>query len=406
MKHLSTDDNELSQNLPREAYEYLFKQKASFKALIDDVLGSVYGFRNQTLVMRQIKASNGSSELGIGLFDGDKTTYFGVINIGDISGYADFAKREKIDYGHDVTTSSLFDGISHHKSTINLLIGSRKFAEGWDNYRASTLTILRLGVSEGTLIIQMFGRMVRLRGVNGTGKRLSKQDMRGYESLQTAYIFGAGSDYLEKFISVLSDNGIDLGNEEALPVPVTVCSEPLSNFPTPTLTIKPKHEFIVELRNDWWKGLAKPKKSFINSVSKIGESTDDSEQAARFETEQCKLDGKDLTDIFNKIASQYFDMGEFYQRLCNERHRLRLWNLSITHDSIKGFFVGKHYDVQGFDYHLSIKSVKDIKRLEDVGYALLKSAITSFYRRNERLQSKYAIEPMSDNMIPYLETKK
>lgn len=406
IKHLSTDDNELSQNLPREAYEYLFKQKESIKTLTNDVLESVYGFRNQTLVMRQIKASNASSELGIGLFDGNKTTYFGVINIGDISGYADFAKKEKIDFGHDLTTSSLFDGISHHNSTINLLIGSRKFAEGWDNYRASTLTILRLGVSEGTLIIQMFGRMVRLRGVNGTGKRLSKREIQGYESLQTAYIFGAGSDYLKKFISVLSDNGIDLGNEKMLPVPVTICSEALSIFPIPKLAIKPKHEFIVELRNDWWKGLAKPKKSFITSVSKIEESTDDSEQAIRFETELYKLDGKDLTDLFYKIATQYFDMSEFYQMLCNERHRLRLWNLSITHDSIKGFFVGKHYDVRGFDYHLSIKSVKDIKRLEDVGYALLKSAMTSFYRRNERLQSKYAIEPMSDNMIPYLETKK
>jgi hypothetical protein len=83
-----------------------------------------------------------------------------------------------------------------------------------------------------------------------------------------------------------------------------------------------------------------------------------------------------------------------------------LWNLHITHESIKGFFDGKHYEVRGFDYHLNIKSIKDIKRLEDVGYALLKSAMISFYRRNERLQSKYAIEPMTSDMIPLLETKK
>ena len=41
---------------------------------------------------------------------------------------------------------------------LNVLIGSRRFAEGWDNLRASSLTLLRLGQGEGSLIIQMFGR--------------------------------------------------------------------------------------------------------------------------------------------------------------------------------------------------------------------------------------------------------
>jgi hypothetical protein len=405
-QYLSTVDNELTQNLPRDACDYLLKQKSSINTVMTDVLESVYGFQNQQLVIRQIKFSNGSSELGIGLFDGNKTRYFGVINIGDISGYADFAKKEKIDYSHDLTTGSLFDGISHNNSTINLLIGSRRFAEGWDNYRASTLTSLGLGVSEGTLIIQMFGRMVRLRGVNGTGKRLSKQEIRGHEPLQTAYIFGAGSDYLEDFlISSLSDNGVDLGTEETQVVPVKV-NEPLSRFPIPKLAIKPQHEFIVDLRDDWWKGLARPKKSFVSTITKIEEADNDSEQKNRFDTAQYKLEGNDLTKSFYQVATQYFDMNQLYQRLCNERHKAKLWNLHITHESIKGFFDGKHYEVRGFDYHLNIKSIKDIKRLEDVGYALLKSAMISFYRRNERLQSKYAIEPMTSDMIPLLETKK
>lgn len=47
------------------------------------------------------------------------------------------------------------------------------FAEGWDNYRAASLTLLRLGQGAGSLIVQMFGRVVRLAGVAGDGKRLA-----------------------------------------------------------------------------------------------------------------------------------------------------------------------------------------------------------------------------------------
>ena len=58
----------------------------------------------------------------------------------------------------------MFDDVKRSDSTINLLIGAKKFIEGWDCWRVSTLGMLNVGKSEGAQIIQIFGRGVRLKG--------------------------------------------------------------------------------------------------------------------------------------------------------------------------------------------------------------------------------------------------
>jgi len=64
----------------------------------------------------------------------------------------------------DVISQSLFDKIKNPSSTINILIGAKKFIEGWDTWRVSTMGLLNIGTSEGPQIIQLFGRGIRLKG--------------------------------------------------------------------------------------------------------------------------------------------------------------------------------------------------------------------------------------------------
>ena len=45
----------------------------------------------------------------------------------------------------DAFTSSLFAALERRDFTVKLLIGSRRFSEGWNSYRARTLILLRLG---------------------------------------------------------------------------------------------------------------------------------------------------------------------------------------------------------------------------------------------------------------------
>jgi hypothetical protein len=102
-------------------------------------------------------------------------------------------------------TPSLFAGLGQDRSGVNLLIGSRRLAEGWDNYRASSLTLPRLGQGEGASIIQMVGRVVRFAGHHGDGKRLDHPPAE-LRSLQTAYVYGLRSTYLEIFLNGLLGN--------------------------------------------------------------------------------------------------------------------------------------------------------------------------------------------------------
>ena len=69
---------------------------------------------------------------------------------------------------------SLFHEINQPHSTVNLLIGSKKFTEGWSSWRVSTMGLMNVGKGEGAQIIQLFGRGVRLKGYDMSLKRSGK----------------------------------------------------------------------------------------------------------------------------------------------------------------------------------------------------------------------------------------
>ena len=66
----------------------------------------------------------------------------------------------------DALNGSLFERINESNSTVEVLAGARKFIEGWNSWRVSNMGLLNIGRSEGSQIIQLFGRGVRLRGLN------------------------------------------------------------------------------------------------------------------------------------------------------------------------------------------------------------------------------------------------
>lgn len=59
-------------------------------------------------------------------------------------------------------SGSYFRAINNPDSNIKVLIGSKKFTEGWSSWRVSTMGLLNVGKSEGSMVIQLFGRGVRL----------------------------------------------------------------------------------------------------------------------------------------------------------------------------------------------------------------------------------------------------
>ncbi|MEI7866586.1 MAG: DEAD/DEAH box helicase family protein [Candidatus Methylumidiphilus sp.] len=183
------------------------------KVLAERILSDVFGWQaGDKPVFRLLK--NASGELGLGLLRADAVHYFGVVNVGDAAGLKKKLEESSLIVEDDALSASLFAELALGDSLINVLIGSRRFAEGWDNYRASSLTLLRLGQGEGSLIIQMFGRVVRFAGRNGDGRRL-RHPSSALKPLQTAYVYGLRSKYLEAFLAGLYENGVDASPDEA-----------------------------------------------------------------------------------------------------------------------------------------------------------------------------------------------
>ncbi|MDK1670709.1 DEAD/DEAH box helicase family protein [Moraxella osloensis] len=186
------------------------------KQVYQDILQTFFNApSNHRLNVIRITQNTGELRLQVG-----ENTPFGVINVGDEKNLFDTATEFSQDYYLNTRTDefspSLFDTLNNVDSKTNLLIGSRKFTEGWSSWRVSTMGLLNMGSGEGSQIIQLFGRGVRLKGESFSLKRTDRntysnaqnKDLR-LDLLQTLNIFGLHADYMEQFRQYLTDEGIE-----------------------------------------------------------------------------------------------------------------------------------------------------------------------------------------------------
>jgi hypothetical protein len=161
----------------------------------------------------------------IGLRVGENE-WFGVVNVGDAKKLCDLCAERKDEEEHYVVedlsfSGSLFDDIRRPGSPIRVLAGAKKFTEGWSSWRVSAMGLMNVGRKEGSEIIQLFGRGVRLKGLRFKLKRssaLDALDMPGdgtpaahpdhIELLETLNIFGIRSDYMKEFEEYLEEEGV------------------------------------------------------------------------------------------------------------------------------------------------------------------------------------------------------
>ena len=126
---------------------------------------------------------------------------FGLINVGDETGLFNqceaLSTTAFLNTQSDSFGQSIFGTINNKDSKLNILIGSRKFTEGWSSWRVSTMGLLNMGKGEGSQIIQLFGRGVRLKGQDYSLKRNTKAELNQphlrnlhLDKLQTINIFG------------------------------------------------------------------------------------------------------------------------------------------------------------------------------------------------------------------------
>ena len=151
---------------------------------------------------------------------GTENEPFGVINVGDDAKLVRLCEKNGFSTGAREFSGSLFHEINQPQSTVNLLIGSKKFTEGWSSWRVSTMGLMNVGRGEGAQIIQLFGRGVRLKGYDLSLKRSGKTKLpegverpKHIDILETLGVFGIQADYMAQFRDFLNEAGLPTNDD-------------------------------------------------------------------------------------------------------------------------------------------------------------------------------------------------
>lgn len=178
----------------RTRFEHLQLKPPSADIIIQRIF---YG--SGSIEAMQIKRTEGE----IALKTKTGTQYFAIINIGDVPKYSKKLEEDtnrKLTVQDDHFTDSLFNSISDQSSSVNILIGSKKFIEGWNSWRVSSMGLMNMGKGEGPQIIQLFGRGVRLKGKKFSLKREESTAPYYVRALQTISIVGLNASYMNRFL--------------------------------------------------------------------------------------------------------------------------------------------------------------------------------------------------------------
>lgn len=176
--------------------------------LRERVLSAVFGTTGGgTLRVRLVGGATG--ELAVSVGGGEP---FGVAYVGDAAGLAAACRKADIPGlfvdEPDPVARSLFARIDAPGSPVNLLLGAKKFAEGWNSYRVSSLGLMNVGKKQGAQIVQLFGRGVRLRGENGSMRRSddARRRPKHLGALERLQVAGVHADAMDIFQAWVREN--------------------------------------------------------------------------------------------------------------------------------------------------------------------------------------------------------
>jgi len=365
------------------SFDYLKDKSVDVNALYSDILLRVF---NTSLAGANVHIDNLKGIDGeLGLRIGDTQDYFGVINVGDDSKLHKLCLDADI-LGMDMDFSqSLFHKINEKNSPVNLLIGSKKFTEGWSSWRVSTMGLMNIGRGEGSQIIQLFGRGVRLKGMEMSLKRSSRLDEyqkpqektpKYIPTLETLNIFGIKADYMQQFKEYLEDEGLPTneGNFRSITIPTITryskkkdglkviktkegVAENYKKENVIVLELSDISEFL-EIKLDWY-----PKIQMLSSKK----------SSALMEEKETGLKLKEHNLAFVDWDKVYFEI----QKYKNERS---WYNLAVSKvNLIKIMNNDEWYEISIPDADLEVSSFHRVFMWEEMVISLLKLYTEKFY---------------------------
>ena len=313
-----------------------------------------------------------------------KTTYgekeFGLINIGDVNNFKKLVVKD--DAGiimdpEDVLTKSLFNDINKPGSSINILIGAKKFIEGWDSWRVTAMGLLNIGRQEGSQIIQLFGRGVRLRGKDLSLRRSSTLDgdhPPNLPLLETLNIFAVRANFMADFQEYLKREGVPHEDPIQMELPIKPNMDHLAKrlYVPKVLSYDQAAKgkcVMLEVCEDIIITHTTQTVSIIGSSSEEGIQDESAEAANETSIKEQYLDLVDWEKIYLQLVG--YKQEREYHNLVFDADILRdilntdnpLYELKVMHKS-----------------EVEPESLEQLKQLEELILTLLRKYISKFYR--------------------------
>ncbi len=296
----------------------------------------------------------------IGLKVGDTDTYFGNIYVGNVGDLVN--KLSELDFPCEPKqpeNRSSFKTIEDPDSPLNLLIGAKKFMEGWNTYRLSVMGLMNVGRNEGSQIIQLFGRGVRLKGYDNSMKRSSRltnppaELPEGLSTLETLYVLGVKADYMDAFKKVLKKEGIPDKNTssityEEIGLPVLFSSTPTEEN-LPYIKVSDSFDFM------------KNEVVHLNDESvKVSIQLDETPKVQAIRSKEIERP----TSVHNderklKWQLDYLDWTAIFFELERKKNEWKFYNLLLDKDCLKELMK------KGDWYELIINSKEELDWTED-----------------------------------------
>jgi len=359
---------------------------------IDDIYRRLFNANGGSLGLYDLKSADG--EIGLKMGEGE---YFGVINIGDVSSFKKLLAGEGFEEKSDSFTPSLFEKINDNNSNINILIGAKKFIEGWDSWRVCSMGLINMGKGEGPQIIQLFGRGVRLKGKDLSLKRSGENKYR-VKSLETLNIFGLNADYINSFLEAIRKEEVEY---EEIKLPIKRLDETKWKGLYTVKTKIPKgfddfsgyyrSKCFIELETD--KEILRKIKIDIRPRVRLAHGLETSIS----ETTAGRMDLRDYIDLLN--------WDEIYLKILNYKISKGLFNLRLHKDVLSEIIKSQDYEVYAFPEQTKPKIFADLNNLEDIVLMVLKNYIDKFYdyklRRTEAKQLEFPFMVKEDSNLLY-----
>ena len=347
-----------------------FRYLQSNKPKVDDILLKVFNGMG-SIEAFQIKQAEGE----IGLKTKTSENYFAVINIGDVPKYSDKLEEDtnrELIVQDDNFTKSLFYSISEERSPIQILIGSKKFIEGWNSWRVSCMGLMNMGKGEGSQIIQLFGRGVRLKGKDFSLKREESNADYFIKALQTIFIFGLNASYMTRFLEEIEKEAPDYTE-----YPIKIHFNKKKSWNKKLMTFKTNEgvSFKNELVELTYKAEV-AKRVNIDLRNKV------SVASSGFNSEVAEDEGEYTVNFLK----EYFGFIDF-QSMFLEANRYRLLrgysNLILSHNVLQEIIKNNDYGLQSHPDQFNIKEAVTGK-IQEVATLVVKDYINKFYSDREK----------------------